>query len=131
MTLFIQQAAEADILHQVEWYAEQGLPDIARRFQAAAFDAIDALVAMPHAGAPKPSRNAALAGLRSWPIRGFDELRVYYLEQPGLITVVRVLHGKRDVGSILDDQGLEDRVPVLHDAAHFLTRGPSAKTRAG
>jgi plasmid stabilization system protein ParE len=51
--LFIHEAAEQDILRQVEWYAEKGLPAIARRFQAAAFDAIDALLAMPGAGPPK------------------------------------------------------------------------------
>jgi plasmid stabilization system protein ParE len=71
--LFIQQAAEQDILGQVEWYADQGLPDVARRFYAAALDAIDVLMAMPEAGPPKESSNPQLAGLRRWAIKGFDE----------------------------------------------------------
>lgn len=62
MNLFVQEAAEQDLLRQVEWYAEQGLPDIARRFHAAVFDAIDALLAMPEAGPPKHIGNLRLAG---------------------------------------------------------------------
>ena len=55
MKLFIQEAAEQDILRQVEWYADKGLPDIARRFYAAALDAINAM-AMPEAGLPKTTK---------------------------------------------------------------------------
>ena len=47
MNLSIQASAEQDILRQVEWYAEKGLPAIAWRFHGAVLDAIDALLAMP------------------------------------------------------------------------------------
>jgi toxin ParE1/3/4 len=73
VNLFIQAPAEEDILRQVVWYAEQGLPHIARRFLAAVVDSIDALLAMPEAGPPRPSSNPRLAGLRAWPVKGFDE----------------------------------------------------------
>jgi plasmid stabilization system protein ParE len=106
--LFIQASAEDDILRQVEWYAERGLPDIAQRFSAAAREAIDALVALPGAGAPKCSDNPQLAGLRTWPVKGFDKFLVYYLARPELLTVVRILHGKRDIGAILESQEVED-----------------------
>ena len=56
MKLFIQEAAEQNILREVEWYAHKGLPDIARRFYAAALDAINALMAMPEAGLPKTTK---------------------------------------------------------------------------
>ena len=78
MSLFIQASAEEDILRQVAWYAEQGLPHIARRFHTAVMDSLDALVAMPEAGPPRPTSNARLAGLRAWPVRGFGEFWVYY-----------------------------------------------------
>jgi toxin ParE1/3/4 len=109
VNLFIQESAEQDILRQIEWYAEKGLPAIARRFHAAALDAIDALVAMPGAGPPRLTGNPRLSGLRSWPIKGFDEFQVYYLVRPELLIVVRVLHGKRDIGAILDSQELDER----------------------
>lgn len=108
MKLFIQEAAERDILLQVEWYADKGLADIARRFHAAVLSAIDALLVMPEAGPPKTISNPRLAGLRSWPVKGFDEFWVYYLVRPELLTVVRVLHSKRDIGTILERQGLEE-----------------------
>jgi len=107
VNLFIQESAEEDILYQVEWYAERGLPDIARRFRAASLAAIDALVAMPAAGPPRFVSNSRLAGLRTWPLKDFDEFRVYYLVQPELLTVVRILHDKRDVAAILGRQKLE------------------------
>jgi plasmid stabilization system protein ParE len=106
--LFIQGAAEQDILHQVEWYAEKGLTDIARRFHGAVLDAIDALLAMPFAAPPKPSCNPRLAGLRAWPVTDFDEFWVYYLAHDELLTVVRVLHDKRDIAKILSDQDVEE-----------------------
>lgn len=108
MNLFIQEAAEQDTLRQIEWYAEQGLPDIARRFRTAVLDAIDALLAMPEAGPPKHISNPDLAGLRSWRVKGFDEFRIFYLARPELLTVIRILHGKRDIGTILGTQELEE-----------------------
>jgi plasmid stabilization system protein ParE len=108
VSLFVQGAAEQDLLRQVEWYAEQGLPDIARRFHAGVLDAIDALASMPEAGPPTHTGNPRLSGLRSWRVRGFDEFRVYYLASPELVTIVRILHGKRDTSSILARQELEE-----------------------
>ena len=108
MRLFVQSSAEDDILRQVEWYAERGLFDIARRFRASIQEAITALAAMPAAGAPRHSDNPRLAGLRTWPVKGFEAFQVYYLAQPELLIIVRVLHSKRDIGAILEDQALED-----------------------
>jgi toxin ParE1/3/4 len=107
VNVFIQEAARQDILDQVEWYARQGLPQIARRFHAAALDAIDALLAMPEAGPPKATGNPRLAGLRSWSVKDFDAFWVYYIVQPERLTVVRVLHSKQDTGAILEEQDVE------------------------
>jgi plasmid stabilization system protein ParE len=106
--LFIQRSAEQDILSQVDWYAAQGLPDIAQRFSLAAMAAIEALVATPQAGAPRACANPQLTGLRTWPIAGFDAFRVYYLVRPELLTVVRILHGKQDTGGVLQSQPVDD-----------------------
>jgi len=40
--------------------------------------------------------------MRSWPVKGFSVIRVYYLVSRGAVRVVRVLHGKRDIKSILE-----------------------------
>ena len=107
MNLFIQEAAERDILLQASWYAERGVPEIARRFHAAVMAAIDVLTGMPAAAPPRPTRNGLLAGLRARPVTGFDEFRVYYLDRPERLTIVRVLHDKRDTTAILARQTLE------------------------
>jgi toxin ParE1/3/4 len=106
VNLFIQESAEQDILRQIEWYADKGLPTIARRFHAAVLEAIDVLLTMPDAGPPKPTSNSQLTGLRSWPVKGFAMFCVHYLVRPEVLTVVRILHGKRDIGTVLDRQEL-------------------------
>jgi toxin ParE1/3/4 len=108
---FVQASARADILRQYRYYLDQNLPDVAERFLLAVKHAIDATIATPDAGAPKHLDNPHLAGLRTWPIQGFDELRVYYLVRDDFLTVVRVLHGRRDIGSILENQRVDDPPP--------------------
>ena len=103
MRPIIHATAEDDLLRQIEWYAQGGLPHIARRFHAAVMDAIDKLAAMPAAGPPKQTGNPRLDGLRMWPIKGFAEFWVYYLETPEQVTVIRLLHSKRDIGTVLDE----------------------------
>jgi toxin ParE1/3/4 len=108
VNLVVQASAEQDILSQVEWYAQQGLLPIARRFHTAALDAIDSLLAMPNAGPPRATSNPSLAGMRMWPVKGFDEFRVYYLVRADAVTVVRILHGKRDTSAILEGEEVEE-----------------------
>jgi plasmid stabilization system protein ParE len=105
--LFIQSAAENDILIQFEWYATKGLFDIARRFRAAVNEAVNAAIATPAAGAPRHIDNLRLTGLRTWPVNGFDDFKVYYLASSEFLTVVRILHGRRDIEAILGTQDVE------------------------
>ena len=59
------------------------------------------------AGTPKLVANVQLKGLRTWSVRGFDGFRIYYLVQDDLIKVIRVLHGKRDIASILERETVD------------------------
>jgi toxin ParE1/3/4 len=102
--LTIRPAARRDILHDYQRYLELDLPHIAERFLASVNAAIDAVIAMPKAGSPKILGNRLLAGLRSWPVKGFDDFRVYYLERPDELDVVRIINTKRDVGTILESE---------------------------
>jgi len=108
----ILPAAREDILAQFRYYlTDQQAPDIAARFLAAVETAVEMLLKMPQLGAPRRISNPSLAGLRSWPIRDFDQIRIYYLvdsdsipldpRHTRTIRVVRILHGKRDVGKLL------------------------------
>jgi toxin ParE1/3/4 len=106
--LLIQASAEEDILQQVAWYVEQGVPHIARNFHGAAMHAIEGLIAVPEAGSPRSSGNRNLAGLRIWPIKGFDSFWIYYLARPDAVQILRVLHSKRDTSAILEDQDVDE-----------------------
>jgi toxin ParE1/3/4 len=101
-------SADADIVRQFDWYTEQGLPDVVTRFRSSVESSIELALSRPKAGSPKLVRNPALCDLRSWPVKGFGEFRIYYLLRGDAFTVVRILHGKRDIGAILEKQTIDD-----------------------
>jgi toxin ParE1/3/4 len=98
----IRPAARDDILRQFRYYLREDAFDAATRFLDAVDESIEAICQMPHIGAPKQSKNPVLAGLRSWPVKGFEDLLIFYLVQPDALRVVRILHGKRDIQRILE-----------------------------
>lgn len=77
-------------------------------------EAMEALLATPFAGTMKHTENPRLAGLRILPIKGFDAFRIYYLTSNNMLTIVRVLHGKRDIGTILEQEEYPTPPPVRH-----------------
>ncbi len=110
MNIYVRTAARDDILSQYRYYLiEKDAARAADRFLEAVQSAIELLCRMPGAGAPKVLENPRLAGLRSWPVRGFPAMRIYYLHAADELRIVRVLHGKRDVNPLLEeDFGDED-----------------------
>jgi plasmid stabilization system protein ParE len=104
MKIGVRPAARRDIILQVGYYLEQRAYDAAERFPPAVQEAFARIQEQPGIGAPCNFDHPDLADLRSWPIPGFEEIRVYYvLAAPDLIRVVRVLHGKRDLARVLGD----------------------------
>jgi toxin ParE1/3/4 len=96
-----------DLYRQGRYYVEHGSPDTALRFLAAAERAFAQLVAMPEMGAPRAYRNAKLAGLRMWRVRGFREHLIFYRPIKEGIDVVRVLHARRDLQGVFEDDDPE------------------------
>ena len=72
----IRPAARRDVLLQFEHYLKENASDVAARFLQAVEKAVEQLLEMPGMGAPKPLKNSSLTGLRSWPVSGFEEIRV-------------------------------------------------------
>ena len=77
----------------------------ARRFLKAADKAMESLARMPEMGGLWDSRNPALAGLRIWSIRKFKNYLIFYRPVPEGIEVLRVLHGARDIDTLLKGGG--------------------------
>ena len=110
MNITIRTAAREDILRQFAYYLdEKGAPRTARRFLDAAESAIEKLRSMPDMGAPREFQNPNLKGLRSWHVPGFPDMRIYYLHREHEVRVLRVLHGKRDIQSILEEGSEDER----------------------
>ncbi len=115
MKLIVQTAARSDILSQYEFYVRRGVAEIADRFIGAARSAIDAAFDAPLTGSPRQSTNPRLSGLRTWPIKGFPESRIYYVPSDTAVVIIRLLHDKRDVAAILRHERI-DLAPSDPDA---------------
>jgi toxin ParE1/3/4 len=101
--LVIRPAAREDILRQYRYYLiGKDAEAAAERFLDAARGAMEHVFRRPGAGSPRSFKNPALKGLRSWPVKGFAVIRIYYLTSEDEVRVIRVLHGKQDVGRWLE-----------------------------
>jgi toxin ParE1/3/4 len=105
----IRPNAKDDILRQFRYYLLEDAPEAATRFLDAVDESIEAICRMPEIGAPKQFKNPVLAGLRSWAVKGFEDILIFYVVQPDALRVVRVLHGKRDLKKLLERK--DDETP--------------------
>jgi toxin ParE1/3/4 len=107
----IRPRVRDDIIRQYRWYlVNQDSPDAALRFVNAFEATMAPLLRMPNMGATREFKNRALKGLRVFPVNEFDEFLIFYLVQGDTLRVIRVLHGRRDVGRILKKEPKEDDV---------------------
>ena len=104
----IGPAARDDILRQYRYLlVEEDNPALAQRFLTGVQTTVRKIRQRPGIGAPKLIDNARLAGLRSWPVAGFTAIRVYYLVADNGVRVIRILHGKRDINPMLENESEE------------------------
>jgi toxin ParE1/3/4 len=100
-----RQAARDDLVRQFRYYlVTLNLPAVAVRFRTAVRQTIQLLQQHPLVGPRYHSSNPQLQTLRTWAVTGFEVIRIYYLLDEDTIRVVRILHGKRDVKRILEDE---------------------------
>lgn len=97
-----RQAASDDVVRQFRYYlVTLNVPEVAMRFRDAVRSTVQSLCQHPFVGPRCRSSNPHLEDLRSWPVAGFESIRIYYVSDGDVIRVVRILHGKRDVRRIL------------------------------
>jgi len=100
-----RQTASDDIVRQFRYYLLTAeAPEIALRFREAVKRTIQSLGQNPHVGPRYSSGNPRLRNLRSWPVVGFEAIRIYYLLEADAMHIIRILHGKRDVRRILQSE---------------------------
>ena len=102
MKAWYREAAENDIIEQFRYYlTDRRLPEIALRFQESVELTVQFLCNRPLIGPCVESGASAQKGLRSWPVVGFEAIRIYYQIESESLKIVRILHGKRNIPRIL------------------------------
>ena len=102
MKVIISPQAEKDIIRQFRYYlVHEDAPAVAFRFREAVIESLEQLKPHPHIGT---LFYGSIPGLRSWQVKGFEAIRIYYMEVAGTLRVVRILHGKRNVRRILKQE---------------------------
>jgi len=100
--VFYREAASDDVIRQFRYYlVDRDLPEVALRFRDAVRRTVESLHQNPLIGARYRSSNRQLPNLRSWPVAGFEVIRIFYLLENDTLHIIRVLHGKRDLKRIL------------------------------
>jgi plasmid stabilization system protein ParE len=100
-----RQTASDDIVRQFRYYLlTVEAPEIALRFREAVRRTIQSLSQNPNVGPRYSSGNPRLQNLRSWPVAGFEAIRIYYALEADAMHIIRILHGKRDVRRILGNE---------------------------
>ena len=96
-----RKAAQRDLVDHFVYLAENAGLDMADRFLTNAQASFDDLAQQPEMGAPLTLRHTALANVRKWRIKGFDNHLVFYEPHPDGVSIVRVLHAASDWWGLL------------------------------
>jgi toxin ParE1/3/4 len=100
LQVIVLPRAECDQAEIFEYLARQSLA-VAQRFVERVKDTLAGLSTHSLPGMPLVSANARLAELRWAKVRDFPNHLIFFRVSGDLIEVARVLHGARDIESIL------------------------------
>jgi toxin ParE1/3/4 len=111
VNVFVRTAARDDILRQYRYYVlEKNAAVVGERFIEAVESTIQTICRNPAIGAPRFLKHPKLAGLRSWPVSGFPMMRAYYICTGDNLRIIRILHGRRDVNAILEEEPIDSDI---------------------
>jgi plasmid stabilization system protein ParE len=83
-----RQSASDDIVRQFRYYLLTA--EIALRFREAVRRTIQSLGRNPHVGPRYSSSNPRVQNLRSWPVAGFEAIRIYYALEADAMHIIRI-----------------------------------------
>ncbi len=99
--LNILLAARDDLASLADHLLETASDRTTRQFEAAFLRTCESIQQFPERGKEHRSLSATSRGLRWVPVSGFRRVLVFYKCRTGSISVVRVIHGSRDIASLL------------------------------
>ncbi len=104
--LRISEAAALSVIEQADYYRQAADTYLAERWEEAVYRAVNSLLNWPERGASCRFRDPALTGLRWIFVPGFPKHMVFYryLPREQAIQIVQVLHGARNLETLLDEE---------------------------
>jgi len=99
--IYQRAAAKRDLVEHFVYLAENANLETAERFLIQAEASFNVLAEQPLVGAPLTLHDPALAGMRKWRVKDFDNHLIFYLPHHDGISVVRVLHAARNWWNLL------------------------------
>ena len=91
-----------DLIDLATYIAENNL-DSSDRFLYAAEETFKQLGQMPKLGKQCQFKNSRLQNVRQIAVKGFRKYLIFYQITTGEVEIIRVLHGSRDIETILGD----------------------------
>jgi toxin ParE1/3/4 len=102
-----RKAASDDVVRQFRYYlVTLNVPEVALRFRNAIRLTVQSLRQHPFLGSHYALQNPQLRNLRFCPVTSFEVFGLYYVVESDTISVIRILHGKRDVRRVLERERL-------------------------
>lgn len=94
-------AAKRDLIKHFAYLGEHGSIEVAERFLQAAERSLQRLAQMPDMGISGKVQRGKFAGVRLWPISGFDRYIIVYRPLKDGVQVERVIHSAQDYRRLL------------------------------
>jgi len=94
--VFKRAAARRDLVEHYVYLAENAGEALADRFLTCAEASFVSLSEHPEMGAALTLRRPALAELRKWRIREFENFLIFYVSRTNGVSIVRVLYATQD-----------------------------------
>ena len=99
----IRPQARMDVVELATYIGKDNIA-AANRFLDACEGTFEFLLQSPQIGTIYHTRNPRLIDLRVFRVKGFPNHLAFYLERPDGIEIVRVVHGARELDSLLHDE---------------------------
>lgn len=90
-----------DLIELATYISQENL-EAAEQFLLAAEETFRQLAKMPKMGKSRDCVNPDLANIRQQAVKGFRKYLIFYRTRDTDIEILRVLHGARDIDTILD-----------------------------
>lgn len=108
MRIIKRPLARFDLLEEADFIEQVYGLEKANTFLDAAQETFESLAAMPLMGSQRLHLAAEIPDLRQWRIKGFEDYLIFYHPLADGVEIVRVLHGKRNIPTILEDEEFQD-----------------------